>query len=524
MAYLEIKTPGVAVENYPLRKGAVTIGRGPQNDFVMKDKIASRVHSKMVKTAFGHKVVDMGSSNGTFVNNSKITKEQALKDGDTISIGETLLVYHAEPEPAGIVLPGQPSGIMATQIVKSAEEVGHTMGTTKSLTTARKFPTARLSQNLYILYRIGKMLTSVRSVDELLHTAMDLVFKVLKADRGLLMLVDPKTGKLLPKVSRSRKGSTAEIDVSTTISSKVIQEKVSIMTSDATSDPRFADGRSIAIQNIRSALCVPLWEEGQPVRGIIYIDNTHEPNVFGEADLDLLTAVGNQIAIALIREELNEQIRKEGIIRSSLERYNSRQVVNMIIKQIESGGRVAIEMKETTASALFADLVSFTPLCERLRPQEVAELLSTYFDYMAKVIFANRGMINKYVGDAILAIFGAFSADTGADDATKAAVGMVKALLTLKQKDERFKDFNVRIGVNTGVMVCGNIGPLERIEYTVLGDPVNVAARLQSLAEPNSVLIGEGTFQSLQKKIPSTCLGQTALKGKQQKIKVYQMC
>lgn len=523
MAYLEIKMAGAPVEKYPIRKGVVTVGRGEKNDFVMKDKIASRVHSKLIKTAFGHKIVDLGSSNGTFVNNRRVGKEQILKDGDAIQIGETTLVYHVEPE--GVIPGAGPqSGVMATQIVKSAQEVSHTMGTTKSLTAARKFPTARLSQNLYILYRIGKMLNSARNVEELLHTAMDLIFKVLKADRGLLMLVDPKTGKLIPKVSRSKKGSTAEIEVSSTISSKVTKEKVSILTSDATADPRFSDGRSIAIQNIRSALCVPLWEEGQHVRGIIYIDNTHEPNVFGEADLDLLTAVANQIAVALIKEELNEQVRKEAIVRSSLERYNSRQVVNMIIKQIESGGRVAIEMKETTASALFADLQNFTPLCERLRPQEVAELLSTYFDHMARVIFANKGMINKYVGDAILAVFGIFSKDTGANDATKAAVEMVKALLTLKQNDARFKDFNVRIGVNTGVMVCGNIGPLERIEYTVLGDPVNVASRLQSLAKPNSVLIGENTFEGLQKKMPSTCLGQTALKGKQQKIKVYQMC
>jgi adenylate cyclase len=522
LAYLEVRIPKEPPETVPLRKGVITVGRAPQNDFIMKDKLSSRLHFKIVKTAFGHKVVDLGSSNGTFVNNRKVNKEQALKDTDVIKIGNTQLIYRVEPE--GALSGTGSSEILATQIVKSAQEVSMSIGTTGSLAEARKFQTARLSQNLYILYRIGKMLISARNVDELLQTAMDLIFKVLKADRGLLMLVDPGTGQLAPKVSRSRTGTNAEIEVSSTISSKVMEEKVSIMTSDATVDPRFSDGRSIALQNIRSALCVPLWEEGQQVRGIIYIDNTHEPNVFGEPDLDLLTAVANQIAVALIKEELNEHIRKEAVIRSSLERYNSRQVVDQIIKQIEGGGRVAIEMKETTASALFADLQNFTPLCERLRPQEVAELLSTYFDHMARVIFANKGMINKYVGDAVLAVFGVFSSDDGADDATQAAVQMVKSLLELKKKDKRFADFNVRIGVNTGLMVCGNIGPLERIEYTVLGDPVNVASRLQALAEPNSTLIGENTFESLRTKVEAVCLGQTALKGKQQKIKVYKVC
>ncbi len=522
MAYLEVRIPNTPTDTVPIRKGVVTVGRAPQNDFIMKDKLSSRLHFKIVKTAFGHKVVDLGSSNGTFINNRKVNKEQALKDGDVVKIGNTQLIYRVEP--VGAMVGMGESEVFATQIVKSAQEVSAAMGTTGGLEAARKFKTARLSQNLYILYRIGKMLNSTRDTQELLHTAMDLIFKVLKADRGLLMLVDQKTGKLSPKVSRSRTGTVAEIEVSSTISTKVIDEKVSILTSDATTDPRFSDGRSIALQNIRSALCVPLWEEGQQVRGIIYIDNTHEPNVFGEPDLDLLTAVANQIAVALIKEELNEKIRKEAVIRSSLERYNSRQVVDQIIKQIEGGGHVAIEMKETTASALFADLQNFTPLCERLRPHDVAELLSTYFDHMAKVIFANKGMINKYVGDAVLAVFGVFSADDGADNATKAAIQMVKALLQLKKSDPRFKDFNVRIGVNTGVMVCGNIGPLERIEYTVLGDPVNVASRLQSLAEPNSTLIGENTFENLKTKVQAVCLGQTALKGKQQKIKVYKVC
>jgi len=523
LAYIEIRIVGTPTDTVPLRKGVITAGRSPQNDVILKDKLSSRLHFKILKTAFGHKVLDLGSSNGTFINNRKVAKEQALQDGDVIKIGTTQMIYRMEPEGENIAPIGE-SGIFATQIVKSAMEVNHTMGTTGSLATARKFPTARLSQNLYILYRIGKMLNSVRDTEELLNTSMDLIFKVLKADRGLLMLKDPKTGKLVPRVSRSKSGTTAEIEVSSTISSKVIEEKVSILTSDATADPRFSDGRSIALQNIRSALCVPLWEEGQQVLGIIYIDNTHEPNVFSEPDLDLLTAVANQIAVALLKEELNAKVRKEAVIRSQLEAYNSREVVNQIIKQIEAGGKVAIEMKDTHATALFADLQNFTPLCERLKPSEVAELLSTYFDHMAQMVFKNKGMINKYVGDAILAIFGAFSStDTGADSATKAAIEMVRALQNLKKSDPRFKDFNVRIGVNTGIMVCGNIGPIERIEYTVLGDPVNVASRLQSLAEPNSVLVGEGTFSCLKSKFEATCLGQTALKGKENKIKVYKV-
>ena len=86
MAYLEVRIPSEPTESVPLRKGVVTIGRAPQNDFIMKDKLSSRLHFKIVKTAFGHKVVDLGSSNGTFINNRRVNKEQAIKDGDVIKI------------------------------------------------------------------------------------------------------------------------------------------------------------------------------------------------------------------------------------------------------------------------------------------------------------------------------------------------------------------------------------------------------------------------------------------------------
>ncbi|MFH1422931.1 MAG: adenylate/guanylate cyclase domain-containing protein [Planctomycetota bacterium] len=523
MAFLIRKGAEDTTESIPLIKSHFTIGRAPNNDFIIIGKQASREHAKIEEVNNRHVLSDLGSSNGSFINNHKVEGKTFLNDGDIIKIGEIEFTYSSKK---GIAhLAHDSDEVYATQIVKPVSAV-RTM-TTQQLSPTPSFTTTQFSQNFMILYQIGHLLNSARNVSELLDTALNLVFKVIKADRGTVMLLDTDNISLVPRITKSRKPSpTGEvtISVSKTIAQKAIKEKVSILSADATADPRFSCGESIVFQNIRSVLCVPLCDEENVVTGIIYVDNLHEPNIFSENDLDLLTAVANQVAVAIKKEDLHERLRREAILRSSLEKYNSREVVNMIVNQLEKGGTAALDMREAEVSILFADLVSFTPLCETMSPSDVATRLSEYFERMSAVIFTNSGMINKYIGDAILVVFGAFSDSTGADEATAAAAGMLKALKELRDSDKRFEQFHVKIGVNTGLVVLGNIGPLDRIEYTVIGDVVNVASRLQSIAQPDTALIGDGTYNYVKTKFPSIkYLGETALKGKTGKTKVYEI-
>jgi adenylate cyclase len=522
MAVLIKRGEGGIIETIPLRRGKFSLGRSPDNDLILTDKAASREHARIEEIDDKHVLIDLGSSNGTFLNNKRVKGEVALKDGDRVRIGETEFTYASEMR--GAQFATDSDEIYATQIVKPVSAVKSM--TTQDFSSIRKFPTARLSQNFFILFQLGRLLNSARNLSELLDTALTLIFKVLKAERGTVLLLDEDNTTLIPRITKTRVESPcsqAGITVSKTIAQKALRDKVSIMSADAKADPRFSYGESIAFQNIRSVLCVPLWDEEEEVRGIIYIDNLHEPNTFSENDLDLLTAVANQVAVAIKKEQMNQQLRREAIVRSSLEKYNSREVVNMIISQIEKGGTAALDMHETEATVLFADLVSFTPLCETLSPSEIGIRLSEYFDRMSTIIFSHSGMINKYVGDAILAIFGAVGKGPGAEEAVAAAVDMVKNLKALREKDKRFTQFSVRIGVNTGLVVLGNIGSLERIEYTALGDAVNVAARLQSIAQPDTVVIGDGTYKHVKEKFPTKQLGETALKGKTTKTRIYEI-
>src|SRR6185295_1241599 len=161
------------------------------------------------------------------------------------------------------------------------------------------------------------------------------------------------------------------------------------------------------------------------------LDSSHAAGVFSEDDRDLVTAVGHQLAVAMKREEMTALLKAEAVVRSNLERYHSPDVVDMIIRQ---QGEVMLDVKEADVTVLFADIEGFTKMSERMAPAEVARLLNGYFDATTAAIFRHRGQVNKYIGDAILAVFGApIPNPEHSVDACRAALEMQAALREFRQ-------------------------------------------------------------------------------------------
>lgn len=549
MAILLVREKNTIIDRIPLYKDKFLIGRALENDLILTDTASSRKHSQILKSDKGFIIEDMRSANGTYVNGTLIHQKHMLVDGDVVRIGDTELVYQDEaqkakssgvaaaaPAPAsGMGVPGykdlgtsqivKPVQEVAPDLEKSIEDLSASLVQERSAISAPGKPAPaedkEKDKSFRILYTLGKILTSAGSLEELFDTGLRLVMEVFNADRSVLQIIDHDSKELVTKATRLKgeiERFAGNVEISSTISNKVIEEKVSIMTADAKSDPRFLQGQSIVTINIRSALCVPLWDE-QEVRGIIYTDSLTEANAFTEKDLDLLTAVAHQIAIGIKKEELNEKIRHEAVVRSNLERFHSKEELEMILA---SGEGDEMAMRETTASVMFSDICSFTSMSEKMKPTEVATMLNTYFSTMTKIIFKNRGSVNKYIGDGIMATFGAFSdSDSGAEDAIRAGCEMVMALKELNKKSENTSKFRMRVGINTGPVVVGMLGPVERMEFTVLGDTVNVASRMESAAQAMSVCFGEKTFLDTKGKFKVQELGSTQLKGKSAKAKLF---
>jgi adenylate cyclase len=179
---------------------------------------------------------------------------------------------------------------------------------------------------------------------------------------------------------------------------------------------------------------------------------------------------------------------------------------------------------EKRVTILFTDIVNFTPLSERLSPTEVSVLLNQYYSEMTDIIFHYFGTLDKFIGDAIMAVFGApIERENDAESALKAALEMRRALFEMMKNRESDRRFDMRLGINTGRVVAGNLGSPKRMDYTVIGDTVNTASRLESIADPNQILIGEHTYEIVKDKFNIKKIGQKKVKGKRQAINVYEV-
>jgi adenylate cyclase len=339
-----------------------------------------------------------------------------------------------------------------------------------------------------------------------------------------LMLYDEQTNELTPKVVKYRDAGadSGKITISRTMTNKVFQDKVSILTSDAQMDPRFDGGASIIFHSIRSAMCAPLWNQDNVI-GVVFIDSSTRSGSFSTEDLDLLTALANYAAIGIEQARLNEKVKEEIKRRSQLERYHSPAVVTRILSFTATDS--SIEAAELDVSVLFSDIVGFTSMAEKMEPHRVSLILNDYFAEMTDIIFSQDGTLDKFIGDAIMAIFGApISMEDHAVRAVRTALEMKKRLQLLNEEKFTTIPFQIRIAINSGPVVAGDIGSPKRIEYTVLGNTVNIASRLESsVARPDQIVVGEDTYEMIKDQFETAALGPFNLKGLEKSIMVYEV-
>ena len=548
MSKLIVKSGG-ATREIQLTKENFSIGRTPENDLEVKDTLISRKHSSIMRKGDRFVIYDLGSSNGTFVNRQKI-EMKLLDPGDVIRIGDTEITYADEkpkdpgrpvkpiapPGPTakreGPAVPGAPPG--SRYIVQHVDDiaesysinVGSKIGAGLSLKDARKEPqgerAAKESKMFFILFQVGRELSSAATLDKMLQRSIQLIFEIINADRGVMVVFDEHKA-LIPRIAYQRQRGFVpgeELPISSTILGQVVSEKVSVITPDAMQDSRLMAGQSIVQYNIRSALCVPLWEESK-VYGAIYLDNVAKSYAFTRDDLDLLTAIANLIAIRIKQEDLHEKLRKEEMLRANLSKYHSADVVEMLLTR---GEDVGLEVQEREVTSLFIDVVGSTKLAEAIGPQDTAARLNEFFEMSTKAIFDHKGSVNKFIGDEVMAIYNApLLQPDHALNAVRTAVKMIQEV-ERHNREHPERAFDVRIGINTGPAVAGNVGTPTRMEYTVLGDAVNVAARLTKYRpEPHRIFIGEATWAKVKGHFEFRDQGDTALKGREKAMRVYEV-
>ncbi len=501
-----------------------TIGRHPKNRIRLNDREISKEHAVIERRGPAWWVKDVGSSNGTYLNSRRIT-EGELSHGDELLLGSMRLQFiteEAESERNSVkdlvtILPQDPAG--TTHIHAKIEEEE------QQFLPAKEVQDVEILRRDYEKLRLSHELASVgltTDISKLLSKTLDVVFSMLPADNGVIMLVDEETNTLVPHTVRQRKDSDGII-LSSTIVNSAIQDRASVLSSDAFLDPRFSGSQSIIAQGIRAAMCVPLIANDK-VLGLMHLDSRERVGIFTDKDLQILKAIANQTAVAIENARLVRQIEEEAKTRGQLNRFLPPHVVEEMLKgkgrPIQKGGR------EIEASVVFCDIRGFTSLSESAGgPQEVVDLLNDYFERLVEVVFDRHGVLDKFIGDALMASWGTLEGEQDAVfNCVAAAIEFRDTIRDLNEERAKQKrePICMGVGVNTGRLVAGYMGAKRRLEYTVIGDTVNTASRLCGLAEGDQVLISEETFGHVSDRIEGRYLGKRQVKGREQGVGVYE--
>ncbi|MBK8169392.1 MAG: FHA domain-containing protein [Sandaracinaceae bacterium] len=510
-----------------------TLGRHPNNTIQLLDRIVSKEHMHITLVNGLYVLKDLGSLNGTFVNGERVS-DKPLYNGDEITLGSTKIVFHGETTvvPAVQTTPGEPSAGPRSQKVTMA------VGMVESHIRTKLAPLADLNflperaihdhdvlrrdyEKLRVSYELARAIGVELDVDRLLAKILDTAFLLLPADRGVVLLAD-EDGTLKPRCVRTKLGNSQseEVILSTTIIDTVKRDKAAVLSSDASVDSRFSGAHSIIMQGIRSTMAVPLLHSGA-LFGIMILDSQIAANAFTEKDLQLFQNVANQAAISIQNGLYAMKLEKEAVTRERFQRLLSPAIADQVLSgkvEVKKGG----ELRDTTI--LFTDIRGFTSMSERSKAQDVVDMLNEYFELMVEIIFKYEGTLDKFVGDEIMALFGAPVAHS--DDAYRAVKVALEMLHVLAQfNEERMAvgkvPLHIGIGINCGEVVAGYLGSSRALEYTVIGDVVNTGARLCSFAQAGEIIVSEHVYERVKDYFEVIALPPTQVKGKADALKIY---
>jgi len=484
---------GVAGEitEHPLGDSNV-LGRSTTATVRLADREVSRKHSQIDLEGDKFVLRDLGSSNGTFLNGKRILEPSTLEDGDEVVIGTSKMEFRItrgppRPKNAEIVhtgTTGELEGVVARTSAKANFVPVEQIQDVNQL--KRDYERLRVGHEFSTYVRLE------RDLNELLTRILQIAFDLIPCDNGVVLLRDPNSQDLVIQAMRQRKPGQGKVLVSDTLLAQVQLTKEGVLTSDAIADARFQASHSIIALGVRSAMAVPLLSSsGDEVKGIMFLDSRERIAAFTTKDLEVLSAIAAQASVALENSEYARALEHEATQRAQLARFLSPALV-------EQAARGSIELSKggalTEVTILFSDIRGFTSISEKLPAQEVVRMLNDYFELMVDILFEHNGILDKFIGDAIMGLWGApVKRPDDATNAVRAAVKMQKRVAEWNEERVAQDKVPIRIGIglHTGQVVVGNMGSSKALSYTAIGDGVNLASRLCGVAREDMVVISE---------------------------------
>ncbi len=553
-ATLKITEPTGRTWQFVLFPGkTITIGRAKENDIVLNDRRVSRRHAFIFTAGTEFKVVDgsiedgklIRSVNHVYVNGLPLL-EAALKSGDVVVIGESRLEFQETPSLS--VIRVEPADIRPKTVNFDDSPLGHTQVqiSVSDILGGQSFESAeaalaspqelknlrRKAKILELLFEMSKTLGTVFDLKEIFEKATDLIFRGTPADRVIALLADENSDGTLAEHDLYQIGAktrdandetlTEKLTVSRTITHKVMTEQVAVLSQDAKTDEQFLGAESIVSQGVRSTICAPLLTQSN-VHGVLYADRLDPFAAFTSDHLELISAIAALTAVTVETVKAHDRLAREEVARANYSRFMPEYVVKQLLEDPDSfrlGGA------NQTITVLFADIRGFTSISEHANPEKVVGLLNQYFSAMTEIIFEHGGTLDKYIGDELMALFGAPTATPDdARNAVKVAVAMQRRMAGLNAEltAEGFDEIAIGIGLHTGVATVGYIGSEKRSEYTAIGDTVNLASRLQSNSRRGQILISEATATAAGDIFPMAKKEPLTVKNRLQPVALFEV-
>lgn len=500
-------------------EGFNSLGRHPRNTIQILDRIVSKEHCVLEQHENRFMMRDLGSLNGTLVNGQRI-QECYLRDWDELKLGNTRIVFHEQssvnPALQRVTIgPGELESHIHKKITAKVED--------RFLPETEIDDIEQLRQDyekLRTAYELQRAIGLELDLDRLLNRILELSFDFLPADRGVILLFDDDS-ELRPRAVKTRtERGDEEIILSNSIIREALKEKAAVLSSDAMIDSRFQGSHSIIMQGIRSSMAVPILHKGEML-GMMILDSQVATGAFGEKDLQILSNIASQVAYFMENMKLAKQVEVEAINREKFQRMMSPNLAEKVINgelEVKKGG------ESLDATVLFADIRGFTSMAENQDAQAIVDMLNEYFELAVELVFKHEGTLDKFVGDEIMALWGAPVQHS--DDPVRAVLAGIEMQQMLVEfnrmrEAEGTDPIRIGVGVSTGQVVAGYLGSSRTMEYSVIGDTVNVASRLCSSAKPGEVIISESTFHRVRDYFDVTALPATHVKGKREPLRIF---
>jgi class 3 adenylate cyclase len=367
------------------------------------------------------------------------------------------------------------------------------------------------SLDLFTVVKSSQAISGAVQLPVLLDTLLGIVLENAGAERGVLLLKEgagflvQADGKVGEPASTMQATPLAAYDgAAHSVINYVLHSRESAVIADATADPAWAHDPYVKRAGARSVLCAPLLRQGD-LTGVPYLENNATPGAFTAERLEILTLLSGQIAISLdnsqLVERLEDKVRertgqleaRNQFIRRTFGRFLSDDIVDSLL-DTSAGSHLGGEKRQVTI--LMADLRDFSVTAESLAPETVVTIINNYLGAMTEVIMAHQGTIDEFIGDAILAIFGAPTLrDDDAERAVACALAMQHTMTEVNARNRAagLPEVSMGIGLHTGEVVVGSIGSEKRAKYGVVGAAVNLASRIESYTLPGQILMSEST-------------------------------